>query len=114
MATYVPFYRTSLELVTDFGSQFVNDLLIHLHNETVIKPHTTIPYSKEENGIVEQANKEVNRHIWNIFFDFALAKTGHGYCVRQNGCATIPWNNHSGLHQIYYYCGVSPLNPEVD
>ena len=28
----------------------------------------TIPYSKEENGIVERANKEVNRHIRNIIF----------------------------------------------
>jgi hypothetical protein len=29
----------------------------------------TIPYSKEENGVVERANKEVNRHIRNILFD---------------------------------------------
>ena len=27
-----------------------------------IKHHTTIPYSKEENGVVERENKEVNRH----------------------------------------------------
>jgi hypothetical protein len=29
----------------------------------------TAPYSKEENGIVERANKEVNRHLRNIMFD---------------------------------------------
>ena len=29
----------------------------------------TIPYSKEEKGIVERANKEVNRHIRNILAD---------------------------------------------
>ena len=45
-------FTAPLELVTDFGSQFVNDLLTHFHQETVIKNHTTIPYSKEENGIV--------------------------------------------------------------
>ena len=28
-----------------------------------------IPYSKEENDMVERANKEVNLHIWNILAD---------------------------------------------
>ena len=50
-------FTAPLELVTDFGSQFVNDLLTHFHQETGIKHHTTIPYSKEENGIVERAYK---------------------------------------------------------
>ena len=62
-------FTEPLELVTDFGSQFVNDLLTHFHQEKGIKHHTTIPYSTEENGIVESANKEVNRHIGNILFD---------------------------------------------
>ena len=31
--------------------------------------HLSIPYSTEENGIVERANKEVNRHIRNILVD---------------------------------------------
>jgi len=56
-------FTAPLELVTDFGSQFVDDLL------TDIKHHTTIPFAKEENGTVERANKEVNRHIRNILFD---------------------------------------------
>ena len=67
-------FTAPLELVTDFGSQFVNDLLTHFHQETGIKHHTTIPYSKEENGIVERANKEVNRHIRNILFDLGPVK----------------------------------------
>ena len=29
----------------------------------------TIPYSKEEKGIVESENKEVYRHLRNIIFD---------------------------------------------
>ena len=37
-----------LELVTDFGSQFVKDLLLHFHQETGIKHHTMIPHSKEK------------------------------------------------------------------
>ena len=57
MATHTCRFTAPLELVTDFGSQFVNDLLTHFHQETGIKHHTTTPYSKEENGIVERANK---------------------------------------------------------
>jgi hypothetical protein len=38
-------FTAPLELVTDFGSQFVNDLLSHFHQETGIAHHTTIPYS---------------------------------------------------------------------
>jgi transposase InsO family protein len=62
-------FTAPLEIVTDFGSQFMNQLLTHFNAETGIKHHTTIPYSKEENGIVERANKEVNGHIRNILFD---------------------------------------------
>ena len=58
-----------LELLTDFGSQFANDLLTHFYQETGIKHHTTIPYFEEENGIVERKNKEINRHIRNILFN---------------------------------------------
>ena len=47
----------------------MDQLLTHFNAESGIKYHTTIPYSKEENGIVEWANKEVNRHIRNILFD---------------------------------------------
>ena len=52
-------FTASLEIETNFGSQFMNQLLTQFNAETGIK-HTTIPYSKEENGIVERANKEVN------------------------------------------------------
>jgi hypothetical protein len=57
------------EIITDMGSQFINstlDKFAKIANFTHLK---TIPYSKEENGIVERANKEVNRHIRNILFD---------------------------------------------
>ena len=43
----------------------------------------TIPYSKEENGIVERANKEVNRHLRNVIFDTRVIEnwivTARGY-----------------------------------
>ena len=47
----------------------MNQTLIHLTTISDIRHHLSIPYSKEENGIVERANKEVNRHIRNILAD---------------------------------------------
>ena len=58
-----------LEIVTDFCSQFMNQLLTYFYAESGIRHHTMISYSKEEHGIVERANKEVNRHIRNVLFD---------------------------------------------
>ena len=48
--------------------------------ETGIKHHTTIPYYKEENGIVERANKKVNRHILFCLIKVIL-KIGPDYFV---------------------------------
>jgi len=48
--------------MTDKWSQFMNDTQIKYANLAGI----TNLYSKEENGIVEWANKEVNRPIRNI------------------------------------------------
>jgi hypothetical protein len=56
-------------ITTDNGSQFMNEMFEHLTREFGVTHVRTIPYSKEENGIVERANKEVNRHIRNITFD---------------------------------------------
>ena len=47
----------------------MNDTLIKFANLAGITHLSSIPYSKEENGIVERANKEVNRLIRNILFD---------------------------------------------
>jgi hypothetical protein len=58
-----------MEIITDQGTQFMNQTLRDFALLSGIKHHSTIPYSKEENGICERANKEVNRHIRNILSD---------------------------------------------
>jgi transposase InsO family protein len=59
----------SNEVMSDKGSQFVNDALAELCTKYSITQRTSMAYSKQENSIVERANKEVNRHLRNIFFD---------------------------------------------
>ena len=59
-------------LVSDNGTQFANQLV----EETLALFETTDAkiqaYSKEENGIVERANKEVNRHLRTIVYNRKL------------------------------------------
>ena len=47
----------------------MNDTLIKYANLAGITHLSYFAYSKEENGIVERANKDVNRQIRNILFD---------------------------------------------
>jgi len=62
-------FGTSLEIMTDYGTQFMNKTFDGFSTLSGIRHHSSIPYSNEENGIVERANKEVNRHIRNILSD---------------------------------------------
>ena len=48
------------------GPQYVADLTEGLLEFLEVDHLPISPYSHEENGIVERANKEVNRHIRNI------------------------------------------------
>ena len=57
------------EILTDNGSQYVNKHLFDLFNLLRTEHITITPYSSEENGIVERANKEVLRHLRNILYD---------------------------------------------
>ena len=49
-------FGTQLQIMTDRGSQFINHTLSNFAMLTRVFHHSTIPYSKEENGIVERAN----------------------------------------------------------
>jgi transposase InsO family protein len=57
------------EIVSDRGSQYVNEIVDELCKLVGIKQLITVAYSKEENAIVERANKEVQRHLKAILFN---------------------------------------------
>lgn len=56
-------YGTPLQILSDGGSQFLNDTVQALSKLLGVSYIKATPYSKEENGIVERANKEVLRHL---------------------------------------------------
>jgi hypothetical protein len=56
-------------LRSDRGSQFVNEVIEHLVELLDSTHEVTTAYSKEENAVVERANKEVMRHLRAIVFE---------------------------------------------
>jgi hypothetical protein len=57
---------------SDRGTQFLNDMITSLVTEGFAEfQRVTTAASKEENAIVERANKEVNRHLRAFVFDIA-------------------------------------------
>ena len=62
-------YSTPTTFRTDCGLNFKSELIRELINILGAEHELTTAYSKEENAIVERANKEILRHLRNIIFD---------------------------------------------
>ena len=61
-------YGCPAQLLSDNGSQYVNELIKEFLHIIGTEHVLTLAYSKEENAIVERANKEVGRHLKAILF----------------------------------------------
>ena len=66
---YVGLFGCPSQILSDNGSQYVNELITELIKMMGSEHMLTLRYSKEENAIVERANKEVLRHLRNLLFD---------------------------------------------
>ena len=62
-------FGVAAEWVSDRGSQFANEVMEALANLLGTEHCFTLPSSKEENAIVERANKEVMRHLRAFLFE---------------------------------------------
>jgi hypothetical protein len=63
LLSHIGLFGQPENLQSDRGSQFVNDTVKYLTKLIGVKFTPTMAYSKEENSIVERANKEVMRHV---------------------------------------------------
>jgi hypothetical protein len=61
-------YSTPSKICTDKGSQFENELIDYVTKSLNIDRSDIAPGSKEENSLVERANKEVMRHLRALVF----------------------------------------------
>ena len=70
---------------TDHGTAFHNELIAELLRVAGIEQSLVTAYSKEENAIVERANKEVLRYLNALLFDACVLTSGHTsnypYCL---------------------------------
>ena len=65
---HVDRYGCPQHIQSDNGSQFVNELIAELVRLIGTEHIRTLAYSKEENAIVERANKETLRHLRAMVF----------------------------------------------
>ena len=56
-------------MLSDNGSQFVNAVIEEFMKLVGTQHELTLAYSKEENGLVERANKEVMRHLRALIYE---------------------------------------------
>ena len=68
LLSYIGRYGCPSQILSDNGSQFVNDLISELFKLIGTEHILTMAYSKEENAIVERANKELMRHLRAIIY----------------------------------------------
>jgi hypothetical protein len=68
------------EILSDNGTQFVNQVMDAMASMFSIRLRRSTPYSHEENGIVERANKEVLRHLRAIMFERTI-KADWSFCT---------------------------------
>ena len=69
MLDWISQFGCPSEIVSDNGTQFVNKLIEAFTQAAGIEHATIHAYSHEENGIVERANKEVNRHLRTMTYE---------------------------------------------
>jgi transposase InsO family protein len=73
---YVCRFGNPEEIQMDRGSQFINSLIEELARRINIQPVVTNPYSKQENGRRERANKEV-RHLRALLYHRRIRYNWH-------------------------------------
>jgi hypothetical protein len=72
-------YGFAQELISDQGTQFVNQSIEELVKLLGMKHTLTMAYSKQENAIVERVNKEILRHLKAIIFNKNIVSEWHEY-----------------------------------
>ncbi len=74
LLSHVCRYGTPMTIWSDRGTQFVNGIISQLLSLLQIDHELSLACSKEQNTIVERANKEVMRHLTAIIFDWRISE----------------------------------------
>ena len=80
LLSHVSRYGIPSKVITDNGSQFVaTSVITKLYEALHIAHIRTVAYSKEENSIVERANKEILEHLRALVYDNRTVNTWTKY-----------------------------------
>jgi transposase InsO family protein len=74
LLSHVYRYGTPMTIRSDRGTQFVNGIISQLLCLLQTDHELSLAYSKEQNAIVERANKEVIRHLTAIILDRRISE----------------------------------------
>ena len=88
------------QIVSNTGTQFVNTLVAEYLKLADIAHIKTMAYSKEENALVERANKEIMRHLRGFIFDRRIREHWYKY---------LPFVMRIINTTVHSSTGVSPL-----
>jgi transposase InsO family protein len=119
-------YGATSEITHDNGTSFINETVRELIKLAGSQSKISTAYSKEENPIVERANKEVMRHLRNIIFDENVINTwsSHTPLVRRimNSSvhastgftpASLMFGNSIDIDKGFLFQHEQETNPEV-
>jgi hypothetical protein len=99
LVEYTGRYGTPSRILTDNGTQFVNELITEVTDNALIQHMKIVPYSHQENAIVERANKEVLRHLRTIVFHKS---------VYHDWAENLPMIQRIMNSEVHQSTGVSP------
>ena len=85
------------QILSDNGSQFVNEIIAEFTKQVQVEHLRTMAYSKEENGLVERANKEVNRYLRDLIYDLRVDATWSDYIPMIQRIINSTVNESTGL-----------------
>ena len=72
-------YGQPLQILSDGGTQYLNETVKALCTMLQVNTIVATPYSKQENGMVERANKEVLRHLRAFVADSRILESWSSY-----------------------------------
>jgi transposase InsO family protein len=90
-------FGSPAQILSDNGSQFVNEIITEFLKYAQVEHLRTMAYSKEENGLVERANKEVNRYLRDLIYDLRVDATWSDYLPMIQRILNSTVNKSTGL-----------------
>jgi hypothetical protein len=105
---HISIFGCPSEMLSDNGTQFVNKLIKSMSSMFSIRLRRSTPYSHEENGIVERANKEVLRHLRAIMFERTV-KDDWSFCT-----PLVQRIMNATVHSTHGYAPAAIVTPGIN